>query len=83
MNSVMIVVFALMCAGIIMAGILLVKHREKLWSDTRERQRKIFGKHTAGAFERLQNSFWVGFVGVFAMLAGLGLLVRFVVVMLS
>jgi hypothetical protein len=83
MNSVMIVVFPLMCAGIIMAGILIVKHRKKLWSDTRERQRKIFGQHTAGAFERLQNSFWVGFVGVFALLTGLGLLVRYVIVVLS
>nr|WP_201470788.1 hypothetical protein [Microbacterium hydrocarbonoxydans] len=68
--------------GLVAAGLLIVKHRNTLWASTRDRQRKIFGRYAAGAFERLQNSFWIGFVGLFAIAAGVVLLVRYVIVVL-
>lgn len=82
MNAVMIVVFPLICVGLIGVGIVIIRYRGRLWADTRDRQRRIFGRYTAGAFERLQNSFWIGFVGVFAILVGVSLLVRYVILVL-
>ncbi|KQZ24034.1 hypothetical protein ASD43_06500 [Microbacterium sp. Root553] len=83
MNSMMVVLFPLICVTVIVAGVFVVRYRERLWLDARDRQRKIFGRHAAGAFERLQRSFWIGFVGVVAIVAGVGLLVRYVTVVLS
>ena len=82
MSSIMIVLFPIICVGVIVAGILIVRFRGVLWDDTRQRQRRIFGRHASGAFERLQSSFWIGFVGVFAVLVGVAMLIRYVILVL-
>lgn len=83
METPMLVVFPLICAGLIVVGVLVIKYRKALWDSTRERQRRIFGRHVAGAFERVQSSFWIGAVGVFAVIAGILLLLRFVILVLA
>lgn len=82
MSSIMIVLFPVICIGVIIAGILIFRYQRALWADTRERQRRIFGRYTAGAFERIQSSFWIGFVGVFAVLVGIAMLIRYVTLVL-
>lgn len=82
MSSIMVVIFPLICIGVIIAGILIFKYRKVLWDDTRGRQRRIFGRNAAGAFERIQSSFWIGAVGVFAVLVGVAMLARYVMLVL-
>lgn len=82
MSSIMTVLFPVICLGVIIAGVLIIKHRKALWEDTRARQRRIFGRYAAGAFERIQSSFWIGFVGVFAVLVGVVMLIRYVTLVL-
>ena len=83
MSPIATVLFPLACIGCMVAGVLIVTRRKKLWADTRDRQRRLVGRHVSRAFERLQNSFWIGAVGVFAVLSGAAFLVRYVLEILT
>ncbi|WP_194384570.1 hypothetical protein [Microbacterium luteum] len=60
-------------------GVLIVRHRVHLYEGTRRRQRRLVGRNAAGAFERLQRPFWVGFVGVWFVAIGIAVIVSGVI----
>lgn len=66
-----VLIYLLVGLGAIVAGVMIVRFRKALWEQTRKRQRRLVGRSASAAFERLQSSFWVGFVGVIAV--GIGL----------
>jgi uncharacterized membrane protein HdeD (DUF308 family) len=55
----------------VVAGILLVIFRARVHAWNAGRQRALLGQKRAEAVGKLQSSFWVGFVGVMAVVFGL------------
>lgn len=56
---------------VISLGILITIFRHSIYRATASNQRFIVGRRIARQMERRQSPFWVGFVGIFAVLMGL------------
>ncbi len=54
---------------------MITKFRKSLYGTTAKAQRRIVGRSASSAFERLQSPFWVGVVGVGAVLIGTAMIV--------
>ncbi|MGN7966513.1 hypothetical protein ACTJKK_10595 [Microbacterium sp. 22179] len=68
-------------AGIValVGGLLLIRYRRSFFDKTVKVQRRLVGRPTSRAFERLQSSFWIGLAGVVASVMGIVLIAACVV----
>ncbi|MFJ4254063.1 hypothetical protein [Microbacterium sp. NPDC090003] len=68
-------------AGIVAlaGGLLLIRYRRSFFEETVKVQRRLVGRPTSRALERLQSPFWIAVVGVGASVMGIVLIAACVV----